>query len=245
MRPIIAMVVSYIPDRRTLMVRENYIELVRDAGGDPFLLPMGTHGETLERMLDRCDGLLLTGGDDVEPARYGEETLPCCGDIAYARDGFEIELIRAAIKRSMPIFGICRGIQILNVALGGSLYQDLAGQLVPEAKAHQQPEPYGQPSHVVKVAPGTPLRELWQVDEMPVNSMHHQGIRRIAEGLAPMAWSPDGLIEAVYMPGERFVRAVQWHPEYMCEHDMAEGIRAPQMDMLRQFVTASEEYARR
>jgi putative glutamine amidotransferase len=241
MKPVIGVMSSYNPEKRTFVVRANYLSMIRDAGGMPVVLPICTEVDEMEALLDGIDGLLLTGGDDVEPARYGEETLPCCGEITYERDAFEIEMIPRAVNRDIPVFGICRGIQVLNVALGGSLYQDLPTQVAPGASAHEQPEPYDAPTHSIRLAEGLPLAALWRTDSMMVNSMHHQGIKRLADCLEPMAWAPEGFIEAVNMPGRRYVRAVQWHPEYMCEPHVCAGVRQPQLDMLRQFVAAAAD----
>lgn len=245
MRPVIGVIASYNPETRVLLVRENYLSMLRAEGGNPVLLPLGASGDALEAQLDMCSGVLLTGGDDVEPARYGEETLPCCGSMTLPRDAYEIELIRRAVERDIPMLGICRGIQVLNVALGGSLYQDVGTQVEPGASAHQQPEPYGEPSHRVTLAPGSPLERLWGVEAMPVNSMHHQAIKRLAESLAPMAFAPEGFVEAVDRPGSLYVRGVQWHPEYMVEPQVRAEVSAPQRAMIREFIEAAAEYARR
>ena len=226
MRPVIGVITSYNPETRVMSVRENYLSMLRAEGGNPVLLPLGASGDALEAQLDMCSGVLLTGGDDVEPARYGEETLPCCGSMTLPRDAYEIELIRRAVERDIPMLGICRGIQVLNVALGGSLYQDVG-------------------THRVTLAPASPLERLWGVESMPVNSMHHQAIKRLAESLAPMAFAPEGFVEAVDRPGSLYVRGVQWHPEYMVEPQVRAEVSAPQRAMIREFIEAAAEYARR
>ena len=237
MKPLIGVLAAYNPDRANYVTRENYLKLLRDAGAAVVILPMSDTTE-MDSMLDLCDGILLTGGDDVEPARYGEETLPCCGDITYERDAFEIPLIQRAAERDIPMFGICRGIQVLNVALGGSLYQDVAAQIAPSAQAHSQPEPYGAPTHSLTIVPDSPLNRLWKSDTMMVNSMHHQAIKRVADCLKPMAYAPEGFVEAVDMPGKLYIRAVQWHPEYMIEDCVPKNISEPQHAMACEFVEA-------
>ena len=154
-------------------------------------------------------------------------------------------LFASALLHDTPVLGICRGLQLMNVALGGSLYQDVGAQVEPGASAHQQPEPYGEPSHLVTLAPASPLARLWGAEAMPVNSMHHQAIKRLAEGLAPMAFAPEGFVEAIDRPGSLYVRAVQWHPEYMVEPQVRAEVSAPQRAMIREFIEAAAEYARR
>ena len=122
-------------------------------------------------------------------------------------------LLRLALEKDKPVLGICRGIQFLNAALGGTLYQDLPAERPSEVVHHQEP-PYDQPSHPVALLPGTPLEKLMGAGALPVNSCHHQGLKDLAPGLSPMATAEDGLVEAVWMPDARFVWAVQWHPEF-------------------------------
>ena len=135
MNPIIGVMSAHDVKNHNYVTRENYLTFLSDAGGTPILLPLGSDVSSIDSLLDICDGILLTGGADVEPARYGEATLPCCGGIAHERDAFEIPFIRRAAERDIPMFGICRGIQVLNVALGGTLYQDVGTQIVPTASA--------------------------------------------------------------------------------------------------------------
>lgn len=238
MRPVIGLTASFDEDILKLNLRLNYMDMVRAAGGNPFIIPTGATGAELEKLLGMCGGVMLTGGNDVAPTCYGEAALECCGDLTPDRDSFEAELIRRAVGRDMPVFGICRGIQILNVALGGSLYQDLACQIGQSAQAHRQAPPYKLPAHVVKLVSDTPLSALMGKAELYVNSIHHQGIKRLAASLKAMAYAPEGFPEAVYMPDCRYVRAVQWHPEYMCEAGAEAGRRMEQMRILDEFIKA-------
>lgn len=229
---------SFDDTGRAFMARRNYVAMVRAAGGEPMLLPTGDEAAAA-RLMGLCDGLLLTGGDDVDPARYGEKVLECCGNITPERDVFERALVRAALERDLPIFGICRGIQSLNVILGGSLYQDLAAQIAPECKLHQQAAPFDAPVHEVDIVAGSPLGELLGETRISVNSMHHQAIKQLAPGLEAMAYAPQGFVEAAHMPGRRYVRAVQWHPEYMCEPQADAARRAQQLAIVGEFISAA------
>lgn len=172
-------------------------------------------GPTLvEEYLETIDGLILTGGADIHPSFYGQIVLERCGEIDEERDRFEMELIRAARGFDLPFLGICRGLQVLNVALGGSLYQDLSYRAGTDP-AHMSPrERRGEPAHQVAITPGSRLAHIIGSREVPVTSTHHQIIRDLAPDLAVSAVAPDGVIEAVEGTG-RFLLAVQWHPERM------------------------------
>jgi putative glutamine amidotransferase len=174
-------------------------------------------GPTLvEEYLETIDGLILTGGADIHPSFYGQIVLERCGEIDEERDRFEVELIRAARGFDLPFLGICRGLQVLNVALGGSLYQDLSYRAGTDP-AHMSPrERRGEPSHQVAITPGSRLAAIIGTRELPVTSTHHQIIRDLAPDLAVSAVAPDGVIEAIEGTG-RFLLAVQWHPERMAD----------------------------
>ncbi len=238
MRPVIGFSVSFDDSGRAFMTRRNYVAMIRAAGGEPVLMPTGDE-RAARRLLGLVDGLMLTGGDDVNPERYGEAALECCGNITPERDAFERALVMEALERDMPVFGICRGVQSLNVILGGSLYQDLASQVSPESRLHQQPAPFDAPAHDVELVSGSPLGELLGAARISVNSMHHQAIKRMSPQLRAMAYAPEGFVEAAYMPDRRYVRAVQWHPEYMCE-PQADGVRrAQQLAIVSEFISAA------
>lgn len=238
MRPVIGFSVSFDDSGRAFMTRRNYVAMIRAAGGEPVLMPTGDE-RAARRLLGLVDGLMLTGGDDVNPERYGEAALECCGNITPERDAFERALVMEALERDMPVFGICRGIQSLNVILGGSLYQDLATQISPECKLHQQAAPFDAPVHEVDIVAGSPLGELLGTTRISVNSMHHQAIKQLAPGLEAMAYAPQGFVEAAHMPGRRYVRAVQWHPEYMCEMQADAARRAQQLAIVGEFISAA------
>lgn len=189
-----------------------YLEGLEEAGAIPIILPLAADGADIAQLADLCDGFLFTGGQDVAPQLYGEAMKPTCGELCPARDTLEQELLNRALEQDKPILGICRGLQILNVTLGGTLYQDLPTEHPSEIE-HSMKPPYDQAAHTVRILPDTPLAALLQKQELGVNSCHHQAIRSLAPSLVEMARSTDDLIEAMYLPGKTFVWGVQWHPE--------------------------------
>lgn len=197
-----------------LTVHRDYTDAVLRAGALPVLLPLTDGESVLRSMLDRVDGVLFTGGGDVSPARYGEAALPCCGEICPARDDFEFALLAQALAMDRPILAVCRGLQVLNTALGGTLYQDI-GKQMPGALIHPRNDQPRDGVHAVTVEKDSLLGKAVAAARLEVNSRHHQGIRTLGAGLRPTTRAADGLIEAVEMPAKRFVLAVQWHPESM------------------------------
>jgi putative glutamine amidotransferase len=197
------------------------------AGGLPLILPLTDDEEIIVGIASRFDGFLLTGGQDVSPALYGEQIKPTCGEICELRDRMESLLLCEVLKLDKPIFGICRGLQFLNAALGGTLYQDIPTELQSNLK-HAQKPPYNTPSHTVSV--WGELAKLLQTTELPVNSIHHQGVKTLSPRLQACAKSPDGLIEAAQMPDKRFVWAVQWHPELALDADSSRRMFAAFVD---------------
>jgi putative glutamine amidotransferase len=212
--------VGAVPERA--FVNGAYIRAVQEAGGIPVLITPHFTPEVQAALWQRLDGLVLTGGGDIAPGRFGEARHPTVDEVSPARDELEIDLTRRAVADAVPLFAICRGIQVLNVALGGTLMQDLPSEW-PNALSHSQTAPRHQPTHAVKVmGEGTHLGRLLGTLELDVNSMHHQAIKQLGEGLREVAWAPDGVVEGVEMPGDdRFVLGVQWHPEELVAHDQA------------------------
>jgi putative glutamine amidotransferase len=207
------------------------VEAVEAAGGEPVLLLPGASDNT-DRTLDGVDGLLLTGGEDVDPQHFGEQAREGWDvEVDPARDALELSLVRAAIQRDLPVLGICRGIQVLNVAMGGTLIQDIDRELTGrQSWSHQQQKSHpAAPSdaaiHEVEIAPGSRLREIVGADRLGVNTFHHQAIAIPAPGLAVTARAVErespGVIEAVESARHRFVLGVQWHPERMWRRDAA------------------------
>jgi putative glutamine amidotransferase len=209
------------PPRQMLALGMRYLEAVAAAGGIPVILaPLPAR--RLEAVIERLDGICLSGGPDIDPACYGAEAHAELGPTEPEVDLFELGLARAARRRRLPILAICRGLQILNVSRGGTLVQHLpeAGDQI----RHRQSEPASQPTHEVAVAPGRRLARLVGSQRIEVNSFHHQAIDRLGTGLEPVAWSDDGVIEAVEAPGERFTIGVQWHAECLTERAQHERL---------------------
>lgn len=217
-------------------IRENYTEAVHLAGGLPLILPLlGGRTEGIEDYLDAVDGILFTGGEDVAPQHYGEPVDPACQEPDAERDAFELALARAALARRKPVLGICRGLQLLNVAGGGSLYQDLSlrlGTTIPHSAPGGQRRDL---AHPVRIVPGSRLARILAREEVRVTSTHHQVIKDLAPGFRESAHSPDGVIEAIERPDAPFVLAVEWHPERMVTRHQEEN----QLALFRAFVDAA------
>ncbi len=220
MKPIIGLL-GEVDDERASRVNYAYINAVEGSGGVPMLLPYTDSDETIREYIALCDGFLFTGGADIAPERYGEVTSPACGSIQKYRDEFELATFREVYnKTKKPILAICRGIQLVNVALGGTLYQDIPSE-IPGDIRHRQLEPKNAPSHSVTVVSGSPLSRIADgAKNVTANSFHHQAIKTLGRGLSVMALADDGIIEAVYADGERYMRAYQWHPERLCNTDI-------------------------
>lgn len=197
-----------------IAVRQSYIESVIRAGGNPILLPLGLDKARLRALFELCDGILLPGGEDVNPALYGESPHPKLGSIAPERDSLEIELARWCVAEHKPLLGICRGLQLLNVALGGSLFQDLPSQK-PSTIEHDiySSDQWEHTAHTIDISKDSRLYELLKCESIGVNSLHHQAINRIAPELKISAASPDGIIEGVEGSADTFLLALQCHPE--------------------------------
>jgi putative glutamine amidotransferase len=219
----------------------DYVEGVAGAGGAPVVLPPAGDERAAEAVIRSLDGLLLSGGSDLDPGYYGEEPVPELGVTLPERDAFEMALVGMALRRGMPVFGICRGMQVLNVALGGTLYQDLPSQWEQDLLKHRQATPKWQPTHEVRVSEGSYIAEVIGRESVKVNSYHHQGIRELAEGLIVTGRSSDGVIEAVEAEdlSERWLLGVQWHAEAM------RGAGPQQESLFDAHVSAAEGHALR
>jgi putative glutamine amidotransferase len=211
---------------RAWTLGQKYIQVLVSCGAVPWLIPLIPGDEdSLRAIFDRLDGVFMAGGVDIDPHQYGETDPSLCGTIDPDRDWTEMALIRWAIAGHKPLLGVCRGLQALNVAAGGSLYQDIKSQW-PEAIKHDYFSVSGNYprdllSHEVHVRKESRLAGILGKESVAVNSLHHQGIRRLAPGLVPAAHAPDGLIEAVEGEDGRFLVGVQWHPEELTEKDPA------------------------
>lgn len=193
-------------------MKPNYVSAIAQAGGIPLVLPLTEDQNLLDEFAAVCHGFLLTGGYDIAPSLYGQERLPVCGDGTEGLDRMEAALLPRILEADKPLLGICRGLQFLNVVLGGTLWQDLPTQH-PSDIGHRMEAPYDRFVHHVLQPEDSPMQKIIPAQEFSVNSAHHQGICTLGKGLLPTAYSEDGLVEAVCMPEKRFVYAVQWHPE--------------------------------
>lgn len=195
-----------------------YIEGIKEAGGLPIMLTFTEDEGDVRKFVSLCDGFVFTGGQDVEPSLYGEEKKPICGEICKNRDILEEMLFKLAIEEDKPVLGICRGLQFINAATGGTLFQDIEAECSSNVN-HRQKPPYDRGTHLVFVEKESPLFKLLGKESLWVNSCHHQGIRDLSPFLSVMAKAPDGIIEAVCMPEKSFVWATQWHPEFLHRRD--------------------------
>ena len=220
LKPLVGVMPLWDDGKESIWMLPGYLEGIRNAGGIPVILPFTTDTDELGQLAEMCDGFLFTGGHDVSPHIYNEEPLDdsvvCCKE----RDEMESYYLRVAMTSDKPVLGICRGIQFINAALGGTLYQDLPTQHPSDIEHHQKP-PYDIPVHSISIVENSPLGKLLDTDQLQVNSYHHQAVRELSPKLMTMATSPDGLVEAVYMPGHRFLWAVQWHPEFSYLSDVS------------------------
>lgn len=193
-------------------MKPNYVSAIVEAGGIPVILPLTEDEKLLDELTITCDGFLLTGGYDINPAVYGQEKLPVCGDSTDGLDRMEAALIPRILEANKPVLGICRGLQFLNVSLGGTLWQDLPTQH-PSDINHNMDAPYDRFVHKALQPDDSPMQKIIPEKTFSVNSAHHQAICKLGEGLFPAAKSEDGLVEAICLPDKKFVYAVQWHPE--------------------------------
>lgn len=212
-RPIIGIIPLIDMDKKSYWMLPGYMNGVMEAGGTPLMLPLTSDPVILEQVIGRCDGFLFTGGHDISPDIYGEDPLPSCGIGCRLRDDMEKNLFLRLYEKDKPVLGICRGIQIINAILGGTLYQDLPTQ-APSSVEHHQCPPYDKPVHEVEIIVNTPLYGLLHQKKIIVNSYHHQAVKQLSPKLQVMARSKDGITEAVFVPEKKYIWAVQWHPEF-------------------------------
>lgn len=203
---------------------QSYSRAVEAAGGVPVLIPQIEDPASIRSLYRLLDGLLLPGGYDVYPGHYGQDPHPALDPPDHGQDSLETTIIPWALEDDLPVLGICRGLQVLNVAMGGTLVQDIYTQF-PTTIDHRESAKRKMRdylAHDISIDPGSRLRGVVSQDRVRVNSLHHQAIDKVAPGLVATAWSPDGLVEAVESPSHRYVMAVQCHPEELCrDHDWA------------------------
>jgi putative glutamine amidotransferase len=223
------------PFRAEMALGITYTNAIEVAGGAPVVLPP-LHEDTIEALLDGLDGVCLSGGPDVDPAEYHEQPGPNLGPTWRRLDRFELALARAADRRGVPILGICRGSQVLNVARGGTLIQHLTadGDGAESPLHHRQRVPGERWTHEIEITPGSVLAEAVGTTSLAVNSFHHQAVKQLGEGLVASAHAPDGVVEAIEDPDAPFLLGVQWHAEYDTE-------RATGVALLQSLVEACRE----
>lgn len=217
-RPIVGISGNFNTETKLFSIKNTYFNTLLSAGSFPVLLPYVTDEKTAAEVVSHLDGLLLAGGGDIHPSRFGEETLPECGRLEEARDISEFLLLKAALDCHMPVFGICRGVQVLAVAMGGTLFQDIESQLSIPAGKHKQDPPYDNPHHTVRFKEGGLFARITDTLMMPTNSMHHQSIKDAGSQLKIEGITMDGIIEAVSMVDREEVFGVQFHPECLAHY---------------------------
>ena len=215
-KPVIGLTASHDLSTDDLKMGHFYIDAIRKNGAIPLVLPLTLDEEEAGPLADTLDGFLFSGGPDVHPFLFGEETLAGCGDFSPLRDSSELLLLSQVYERKKPVLGICRGAQLINIALGGDIYQDIFSQLSGRVPiAHRQPFNATHPAHRVAVETGSRLAQISESLSLEVNSLHHQAIRNVAPCLTVCGRASDGIIEAVEQPGHPFLLGVQWHPEQL------------------------------
>ncbi|RNA69847.1 gamma-glutamyl-gamma-aminobutyrate hydrolase family protein [Alteribacter keqinensis] len=231
-KPIIGITSSYVDDR-TLQTSYDNIRSVLRAGGTPFVLPNVTNQDHMSNYVNTVDGIVVTGGGDIDPTLFGEEPHPNLGLIHPDRDVFEVDLLKEAMKQDKPILAICRGCQILNIAAGGDMYQDIYTQMDHALLQHTQRAPRSHGSHFIEVTEGSLLHSISKQKKYKVNSFHHQTVREMAPGFNVIARSSDQVIEAFQSTKHTFVLGVQWHPECMTDE--------PSVRLFKAFIEACEK----
>ncbi|MET3574173.1 gamma-glutamyl-gamma-aminobutyrate hydrolase family protein [Bhargavaea ullalensis] len=236
MKPIIGITTDVELDYKH-MLNYDYITAVSRAGGIPLLIPIGTENDAAE-ILGRLDGLIVTGGGDIDPTLFGEEPHRNLGEISPGRDASEMALIKEALQRDLPLLTICRGLQIMVIAEGGDMYQDIYAQIDRELLQHSQKAARTHTSHFVDTAEGSILREAAQNERFRVNSYHHQAVREVKAPFAVSGMASDGIIEAVESTQHRFAVGVQWHPEAL-----AAAGDEPSLRLFSRFIETAKEGA--
>jgi putative glutamine amidotransferase len=245
LRPLIVVTTTLAPggSHNLPAVRLNvqYVTAVEQPGATALLLTPGHDPESAARMVEVAHGLVLTGGEDIDPARYGQAPHPETSAANAARDAIEIAALEAALRRGIPVLAICRGMQLLNVALGGTLYQDLPSQR-PGGILHEQTVPVTHGSHRATVGAGSGLEAIFGTRDLFINSFHHQGVDRVAPGLRASVWAEDGLVEGIEGTGGGWLYGVQWHPE-RGEAEAPADERDPNRRLFWALVHAAKEFA--
>ena len=216
-RPVIGILAAENDEGDTSIAR-GYVLPIEALRALPLVIPYVKNKELLPDYAELCDGFIVSGGCDVDPGRYMEPRHPACEEPSLLRDEMDFAALKCILDTKKPVLAICRGMQLLNVAMGGTLYQHLPDQYETEI-SHKQTEPKDAYSHEVGVTAGTPLERIVGTQRMETNSFHHQAIKKLGSGLAVMARADDGLIEAVYLEDHPYLLAYQWHPERLFDRD--------------------------
>ena len=211
-KPVIGISCSH-PENDYSSVRRTYTESVLKAGGLPILIPIMETEEALADILSILDGLILTGGEDVDPSYYNEEPIAELGEVNDIRDFYDLALIRLAAERKLPTLGICRGEQLINVAFGGSLYQDIPAQYADTLVKHNQKAPSKYPTHYIDLLPSSMIATITGETELATNTHHHQAVKQVAPGFKVTAWACDSIPEAIESCDGLPMWGVQFHPE--------------------------------
>ena len=220
MKPIIGVTPQFDSEHNRIKIETAYFKAIKEAGGIPILLPLHNNASDLKELVEHLDGIIFSGGPDVHPQYFGEDPIPECGVIVEERDELELNLVEIVMEKGIPILGICRGIQTINIALGGDIYQDIKTQTDFDIRiAHYQKSKDSIATHRVSIVPETLLSRIISEEQILVNSFHHQSVREVAESLTVAAYSNDGLVEAVTKEDYPFFLAVQWHPEELFATD--------------------------
>lgn len=227
MKPIIGITPNYSTTTNKFTIHQDYIAAIKTAGGCPVLIFPD------QELPPFVDGILFTGGADIDPLLFGEEPLRECGEICPLRDAFELRLCAQALKANLPLLGICRGMQVMNIAAGGSIFQDIVTQTDTPMK-HDQQAPRSYATHSIRMEGNTLLSTLWEKEKITVNSVHHQAVSLLGKGFLLAACSTDGIIEAIEHEDNAFALGVQWHPESMGTED--------QEKLFAAFLEAATEY---
>ena len=223
MKPIIG-ITTDVEKNDKHVLKNTYVKAVIRAGGLPIILPVGAE-EDVKQFAGLIDGLLLTGGGDIDPTIFGEEPHARLGDVEPARDAVELDLFKEVLALNKPILGVCRGLQVINIALGGNMYQDLNAQKEGDLLQHIQKAPNFHGSHYVQVEPDSLLASITKENQIKVNSFHHQAVKDVPKPLRISGVASDGVIEAIESTAHNFVLGVQWHPEALAQKEDAVSLQ--------------------
>ena len=235
MKPIIGIIPLVDEEKDSLWMLPGYMNGIEKAGGIPIMFPLTSDADDIKELLTNVQGVLFTGGHDVNPAIYNETPINQTVSFCKERDDMEVEVLKQVLEKDMPLLGICRGIQFVNAYLGGSLYQDIPTQFPTNLNHHQSP-PYDKPVHRVNIKESSSLFGLLNKKSLEVNSYHHQAVKDPSPCLDIMAVAEDGLIEAVEIKDKTFAWALQWHPEFSFMSD------EDSFKIFKEFVRHCERY---